>query len=65
VTKAIVFNSTCDPFHVNPSGEQIFAMRPDGGGLRQLTDASGMTANPDGGIRVELPGPYAYSAVLR
>jgi hypothetical protein len=65
VTKAIVFDSTCDPFHVNPFGDQIFAMRPDGGGLRQLTDASGMTTNPDGSIRVELPGPYAYSAVLR
>jgi hypothetical protein len=65
VTKAIVFNSTCDPFHVNPSGEQIFAMRPDGGGLRQLTDASGVTSNPDGSFSVEFPGPFAYSAPLR
>jgi hypothetical protein len=65
VTKAIVFESTCDRFHVNPFGDQLFAMRPDGGGLRQLTDASGMTTNPDGSFRVELPGPYAYSAELR
>jgi hypothetical protein len=65
VTKAVVFESTCDPFHANPFGGQLFAMRPDGSGLRQLTDASGMTTNPDGSIRVELPGPYAYSAVLR
>jgi hypothetical protein len=43
---------------------QMFAMRPDGSGLRQLTDAAGFTTNPDGSIRVELPGPFAYSASL-
>jgi len=37
-------------------------MRPDGLGLRQLTDAAGYTSNPDGSIRVELAGPFAYSA---
>ena len=63
VTSAIVFDSTCDPLHANASGEQIFAMRPDGHGLRQLTDAAGFTENPDGGIRVELPGPFAYSGL--
>ena len=39
-------------------------MRPDGLGLRQLTDAAGLMINPDGSISVELPGPFAYSTVL-
>ena len=39
-------------------------MRPDGAGIRQLTDAAGFTNNQDGSIRVELPGPFAYSAAL-
>src|SRR5262245_21574919 len=62
VTKAIVFDSSCDPVQANPYGDQAFAMRPDGSGLRQLTDAAGFTENADGSIRVELPGPFAYSA---
>jgi hypothetical protein len=62
VTKAVVFHSSCDPLHANPFGDQLFAMRPDGLGLRQLTDAAGFTTDPDGSIRVQLPGPLAYSA---
>ena len=62
VTQAVAFDSTCDPLGANPYGDQIFAMRPDGSGLRQLTDAAGYTTNPDGSFRVELPGPFAYSA---
>src|SRR5262249_38656455 len=65
VTRAVVFDSNCDLLGANRYGDQVFAMRPDGGGLRQLTDAAGMTTNPDGSIRVELPGPFAYSAALR
>jgi hypothetical protein len=65
VTKAVVFDSSCDPFDSNPFSDQAFAMRPDGSGLRQLTDAAGFTTNPDGSIRVELPGPFAYSTTLR
>ncbi len=75
VTKAVVFGSNCDPLGTNRAGYvhdslydavyQLFAMRPDGSGLRQLTDAAGFTSNPDGSIRVELPGPFAYSAPLR
>jgi hypothetical protein len=65
VTKAVVFDSTCDPFDSNPFGDQAFALRPDGSGLRQLTDAAGFTTNPDGSVRVELPGPFAYSTTLR
>src|SRR5262249_14210142 len=63
LTKAVVFDSACDPLHTATYGGQLFAMRPDGSGLRQLTDAAGFTTNPDGSIRVELPGPFAYSAV--
>ena len=36
-------------------------MRPDGTGLRQLTNARGMTTDPDGTVHVELPGPFAYA----
>jgi hypothetical protein len=61
VTKAIVFDSGCDPLGANPFGGQAFAMRPDGSGLRQLTDEGGLTTNADGTIRVDLPGPFAYS----
>jgi len=54
VTDAVVFASNCDPLGSNPLGAQIFAMRPDGSGLRQQTDAAGVTPNPDGGFRVGL-----------
>ena len=64
VTKAVVFDSGCDPFGANPYGWQVFSLRPDGLGLRQLTDAAGLTTNPDGSFRVEKPGPFAYSAAL-
>ena len=57
-----MFESSCDPLHANPYGGQLFAMRPDGLGLRQLTDAAGFTTNPDGSVHVELPGPFAYSS---
>jgi hypothetical protein len=61
-TGTVLFQSSCDPFGANPFGEQLFAMRPDGTGLRQLTSARGMTTDPDGTIHVELPGPTAYTS---
>src|SRR5262249_12956577 len=61
-TGAVLFQSSCDPIGANPFGEQLFAMRPDGTGLRQLTNARGTTTDPDGTIHVELPGPTAYSS---
>src|SRR5262249_7779318 len=71
VTGTIVFDTTLDALKLRPGtslylgeADQIFAIRPDGSGLRQLTDAAGVTTNPDGSVRVELPGPYAYSAAL-
>ena len=56
----LLFSSSCDPVGANPYGSQIFAMRPDGTGLRQLTNARGMTTDPDGTVHVEIAGPFAY-----
>jgi hypothetical protein len=58
-TGDLVFDSTCDPFGTNPNGQQLFAMRQDGTGLRQLTSLSGVVTAPDGSVDVELPGPTA------
>lgn len=56
----VVFESSCDPLGTNPNGDQIFAMRFDGTGLRQLTHTRGLTVAEDGTVTVELPGPAAY-----
>jgi hypothetical protein len=61
VTSEIVFYSTCDPFGTNPSGGQLFAMRPDGSHLRQLTASRGLTIDADGTVTADLPGPFRYS----
>jgi hypothetical protein len=60
VSGAVLFQASCDPVGANPFGEQIFAMRPDGSGLRQLTNARGMWTDPDGTVHVEVPTPFAY-----
>jgi hypothetical protein len=57
----IVFTSSCDPFGTNPYGIQLFAMRPDGSGLRALTDMRGFAVEADGSVTVELPGPFDYA----
>jgi hypothetical protein len=62
ITGTVLFESSCDPLGTNPFGQQLFAMRPDGSGLRQLTNARGMRTDPDGTIRVELVGPAAYTS---
>jgi hypothetical protein len=59
LTGWVTFDSNCDPFGTNPFGDQIFTMRPDGSGLRQLTATRGITTEADGTISVELPGPWA------
>jgi hypothetical protein len=61
VTGTLLFGSSCDPVGGNPFGDQIFAMRRDGSGLRQLTATRGVTTDPDGTIHAELPGPFAYA----
>ncbi|HKA30146.1 MAG TPA: hypothetical protein VKH82_12260 [Candidatus Binatia bacterium] len=59
-TGTVLFAASCDPLGTNPSGQQLFEMRPDGTGLRQLTATRGMTTDSDGTVHVELPGPFAY-----
>jgi hypothetical protein len=64
-TGTIYFRSTCDPLGQNPYGAQIFAMQPDGSGLRQLTDARGLFFAEDGTLEVEivesfLRAPYRW-----
>jgi hypothetical protein len=61
VTQTIVFHSGCDPFGTKGVGE-IFAMRPDGTGLRQLTHGRGFVTEADGTIVADGPGPFVYQA---
>jgi hypothetical protein len=67
VSGAVVFMSNCDLFGTGVSGEQIFAMWPDGTGVRQLTHAAGcrglceFTLTGKGDTRVELPGFLSYA----
>jgi hypothetical protein len=66
VTRAIIFDTPLDPLRVGRvPNDQVFAISPDGGGLRQLTDVRGSTTDPDGTLRVEMPGPFAYPAPIR
>jgi hypothetical protein len=65
ITGTVLFTSSCDPVGRNPFGDQLFAMRPDGTGLRQLTNVRGMTTDPDGTVHVQLPGPVAYHSAPR
>lgn len=60
VTRTVVFGSSCDPVGGNPFGDQLFAMRQDGSGLRQLTAARGREILPDGTLRFEIVGPFAH-----
>jgi hypothetical protein len=59
-TGSLILNSSCDPLGTNPAGEQIFAMRPNGSGLRQITQARGVVIDTPDVYEVELPGPVAY-----
>ena len=56
-TRTVVFYSSCDPLGTNPFGGQLFAMRPDGSDLRQLTHTRGVVTTPavDGDRRVTRP----------
>jgi hypothetical protein len=66
ITGGLVFVSTCDPLGTNPhDGAQVFTMRPDGSGLRQLTATQGIIHEADQTITVELPGPFAVPSRLR
>jgi hypothetical protein len=61
-TQAMLFYSSCDPLGTNPNGGQIFAMRPDGADLRQLTNARGLVTEAGGTVIGELPGPFGFSS---
>jgi hypothetical protein len=55
-----IFYSPCDPLGTNPDGGQLFAVRSDGTGLRQLTQTRGVMTEAGGTVTVELPGTWAY-----
>jgi hypothetical protein len=63
-TGILVFFSSCDPFGVNPYGDQMFAIRVDGTHLRQLTHARGLVREPDGTVSSENIGPVGSSAFI-
>ena len=61
VTQSLVFRSTCDPpLGTNPNGQQVFAIRPDGTGLRQLTNFAGLVRQADGTLSGEGVGALAF-----
>jgi hypothetical protein len=62
VTGTVMFGSNCDPFGTNPYGFQLFSMRPDGSGLRQVTATLGRVTQPDGAVSFQTVGPIAYPA---
>jgi hypothetical protein len=64
-TGTLYFESLLDPLGQNPRIWQVFAIEPDGSGLRQLTDARGFVLSPDGRHEVETVSwfnhaPYDY-----
>jgi hypothetical protein len=61
VTGTLLFDSNCDPLGLGAVSQQLYALRPDGSGLHQLSNYRGLTCD-DGAVNVELPGPIAYSA---
>jgi len=66
VTRSLAFASQCDLVGRNPDGgHQIFAIHPDGTGLRQLTQARGGFREPDGTVTVENVGPWNSSTLPR
>ena len=57
---AVLFYFSCDPFGTNPYGSQVFGMRANGTGLRQLTNTHGYTQDASGAVAVALPFPFAW-----
>src|SRR5262249_59807148 len=60
-TGTLLFYASCDPFGANPYGDQLFAIRADGTGLRQLTHARGFVTEPDGSTTSENIPPLGIS----
>src|SRR5262249_51775562 len=65
VTATVGFLSSCDPLGRTRNGEQTFAMRADGTGLRQTSAFGGVEAQPGGGVKVEMAGNASYSFLPR
>jgi len=61
---SVIFDSTCNAFGDTPYGQQVYAIRPDGTGLRQLTHTRGFIRGPNRSGTTELPGPWAYGPHL-
>ncbi len=59
------FYSGCNPLGTNPNGGQVFAVQPDGNGLRQLTDSRGLVHEAPAVYSGESPGPWAYGPYVR
>jgi len=59
-TGTLIVDSSCDSLGTNPSANQLFALHPDGSGLRQITHARGVVTDTPDVVEVELPGPFAY-----
>jgi len=64
-TGTLVLHSNCDPLGSNPYGAQIFALDPTTRDIRQLTGLRGIEIPGEDVVEVELPGPFAYSAIRR
>ena len=64
-TDTIVFQAACGSLRESAFAGQIFAVRPDGSRLRQLTAARGCVVGADGSVTFEVPGPFGYSAASR
>ena len=60
IAGTLILDSSCDPLGTNPMGDQLFVLRPDGSGLRQITNARGVVTDTPEVVEVELPGPFAY-----
>ena len=60
-----MFEAPCGGLRESAFADQIFAIRPDGSGLRQLTAARGCVVDTEDSVTVEMPGPFGYSAPSR
>jgi hypothetical protein len=63
-TGTLVFYSTCDPFGINPYGDQLFTISSNGTHLRQLTRARGLFTDADGTVSAENIGPIGHSPIV-
>ena len=60
-TGTIYFWSQCDPLGLNPYGQNLFAIQPDGTGLQQVTNARGFVHGADRTVEVEMLEAWRYA----